>query len=347
LNVATPLLSIIVPVYNGSHTIAACLDSLLSLDYPREQFEIVVVNNASTDRTAEILATYRDRARLLEEKTRGPSAARNRGILEAGGKIIAMTDADCVVDRHWLRNLVQPLEDESVGIVGGRILSRKPCNRIEKFGETIHDHQKAIEVFKPPYVITMNWASPRKVLLDTGLFDETYIRCEDVDLSQRVLERGYRLVYEHRAVVFHRNERSLTGLFREGFQHGKWSVKHSKHHCGRNRGSGRRRINFCSYREIGANLWAALFSTQRVNALCQATFDTGKNSAKRQVRSGSGTLNCDRSHGQAQLRLRRNCPGTKIRVPGQRFQGTAFFPAPRLPSSQVRPGRLQARTAHV
>jgi glycosyltransferase involved in cell wall biosynthesis len=280
VNSETPFTTIVVPVFNGADTIAECLDSLLALNYPPELREIIVVNNNSTDKTADILAAYQDRVTLLKEQTRGPSAARNRGIREARGKIVAMTDADCVVDVDWLRNLVMLLGDRSIGIVGGRILSRTPCNYVEKFGETIHDHQKAIEVFKPPYVITMNWASPLKVLLEAGLFNESYIRCEDVDLSQKILESGYKIVYQDSAIIHHRNERSLAGLFREGMQHGLWSVKHNKDHHAINMKAGHRRINFHSYREIGTNLLEAMLSAQKHTERCQATFDIGKKFGK-------------------------------------------------------------------
>ena len=106
---------------------------------------------------------------------------------------------------------MKPVYGDRVGIVGGRILSRQPANRIELFGEKIHDHQKAIEVYQPPYAISMNWASPRSVLLEESLFDETFLRCEDVDLSQRIEQAGYDLVYQHSAIVFHRNEHTLAG----------------------------------------------------------------------------------------------------------------------------------------
>jgi len=275
-----PLVSIVVPVFNGQGTIAECLDSLLALNFPRDRLEVLVVNNASTDKTGEVLAAYRDTVRLLLETKRGPAAARNRGIREATGEIVAFTDADCTVDADWLRHLIEPLQDPSIGIVGGRILSRRPCNPIETFGNTIHDHQKAIEVFKPPYAITMNWSSPRRVLVEAGLFDETYLRCEDVDLSQRILQQGHKIVYRHEAIIYHRNEHTFAGLFREGYQHGVWAVKHNKHQQVLNRLNGHRRINFHSYRQIGANLLDAIISEQRMNAFCQATFDIGKKCGK-------------------------------------------------------------------
>src|SRR6188474_2967712 len=175
-----PAVSVVVPVYNGQATLLPCLHSLLQLRYPADRMELIVVDNASTDATAAILEGVRDQLRVLREDKRGPAAARNRGIRAARGDCIALTDADCVVDPDWLAELVRPLADPEVGISGGRIRSVQPCNRIERFGERIHDHRRALEELVPPYAISMNWASRRAVLLDVGLFDETLLRDEDV-----------------------------------------------------------------------------------------------------------------------------------------------------------------------
>jgi GT2 family glycosyltransferase len=100
----------------------------------------------------------------------------------------------------------------------------KPYNSVEAFGTEIHDHEAAITHFKPGYVITMNWASRRAVLLGAGGFDESLLRGEDVDLAYRLVARRYRLVYVPGAVVRHRNERTLRGLFAEGWTHGYHSI---------------------------------------------------------------------------------------------------------------------------
>jgi cellulose synthase/poly-beta-1,6-N-acetylglucosamine synthase-like glycosyltransferase len=219
-----PTVSVIVPVYNGEATIADCVRSLLRLDYPRDRLELIVVDNDSTDRTRAVLEEFRTHLRILNRATRGPSAARNTGIVNATGECIAFTDADCVVESDWLRHLLPPLSDPTVGIVGGEIRSRRPCNAIELFGEKVHDHRRAIEEFVPPYAVTMNWASRRAVLLNVGLFDEALIRGEDVDLAFRIQAAGYRLVYCRKARIFHRNPATLRALFKKGFLHGRAAV---------------------------------------------------------------------------------------------------------------------------
>jgi GT2 family glycosyltransferase len=215
-----PRATVVVAVYNGQHTLRACLDSLLQLEYPATHLDLLCVDNASTDATPDILAGYRGRLRFAREDKRGPAAARNHGIRQATGDVVAFTDADCVVDPSWLRHLVAPLRDPEVGIAGGKILSRQPCGIIESFGERIHDHARALTRSSPPYAITMNWASRRVVLNRVGLFNEALLRSSDVDCSYRMLAAGYRLAYAPRAVIYHRNERTPWGLMHEGYVHG-------------------------------------------------------------------------------------------------------------------------------
>jgi len=226
-----PRVSVIVPVYNGERTIGDCVESIFALSFPRNDVELLLIDNASTDRTPTILDGYRDRAIILDEMKRGPSSARNRGLVHATGDIVAFTDADCVVHRDWLSQIVAPLRDPVVGIVGGTILARTPCNAVEEFGERIHDHRMAIEYSSPPYAITMNWASRKSVLEKVGPFDEDLLRCEDCDLAYRVVGAGYRIVHEPAAVVYHRNEQSLAGLIAEGYAHGYHSIPLLKKHA--------------------------------------------------------------------------------------------------------------------
>src|SRR5882724_8787927 len=86
-----PNVSVIVPVYNAQETIRDCIDSLLELNYPKENLELIFVNNASTDKTHEVLKQYSNDIRIMYEAKRGPAAARNKGILNARGEVVAFT----------------------------------------------------------------------------------------------------------------------------------------------------------------------------------------------------------------------------------------------------------------
>lgn len=220
-----PQVSLIVAIHNAAATLRDCLESLLRLDYPPGHLEVLCIDNASSDATPRILEGYRQRFEILHEARRGPAAARNAGLRRASGDVIACTDSDCVVDPNWLRHLVEPLRDPRVGVVGGTILSKRPCNSIEAFGEQIHDHHRAVNEFEPPYAITMNWASRMDVLRAVGFFNEDLLRCSDVDWSYRMVRAGYRPAYAPAAIVYHQNERTPWGLMREGYVHGYHAVK--------------------------------------------------------------------------------------------------------------------------
>jgi|SRR5437867_6170890 len=275
-----PNVSVIVPVYNAQETIRDCIDSLLELNYPKENLELIFVNNASTDKTHEVLKQYSNDIRIMYEAKRGPAAARNKGILNARGEVVAFTDSDCVVDRDWLLNLIQPLRNCRVGIVGGTILSKRPHNAIEGFGEYIHDHNKAINEYKPPYAITMNWTSRLCVLKEMNLFDESFIRCEDVDLSYRILQSGYILAFQPQAIVRHRNESTYSGLFGEGILHGFHSVLAAKKHRDFVSSFYRKRSSRGSYVAIASSLMRYLSGEEPDHSIRYFIFNSGKKIGK-------------------------------------------------------------------
>jgi glycosyltransferase involved in cell wall biosynthesis len=275
-----PRVSVIVPVYNAERTLEDCIDSLLELDYPKDNRELILVDNASTDGTAEILRQSAGESRILFEGRKGSAAARNRGLVNARGDVVAFTDSDCVVDKDWLRKIVAPLEDDCVGIVGGRILAKRPCNEIEEFGEAIHDHNKAINEYKPPYVITMNWASRLSVLNEVGLFDERFIRGQDVDLSWRIFRSGYKIIYEPEAIVHHGNEKTLSGLFREGYVHGFASVRGLKKHKDLVKQFGHRRFSVRGYHALSLSFIDVVRRKNPHDSICYLAFNLGRKIGK-------------------------------------------------------------------
>jgi glycosyltransferase involved in cell wall biosynthesis len=273
--------SVVVPAFNAQETIGDCLDSLLAQTYAEQAFELIVVDNDSTDATGDVLRAYEGEIRILHERRRGAAAARNTGIAHARGEVVAFTDADCTADRDWLRNIVEPLFDRSIGIVGGEILAADPCNAVERFAVQVHDNRKSIEVFRPPYVITMNCCAPRAVLERLNSFDVRFRRAQDVELSYRAVQAGYRLVFRPAAIVYHRHPSTLRGLFRKGFQHGFASVQVLEKHQAFLAAAGyRRRVNGKAYRQIGARLLDALRGIDAPESLCGAVFDSGKRLGK-------------------------------------------------------------------
>jgi glycosyltransferase involved in cell wall biosynthesis len=120
-------ISVIVPFYGAAGTIERCIRSLLDQDYPLEDYEIIAVDNNSVDDSASLIRQFQ-RVRLLSENRQGSYAARNTGVEESRGQILAFTDADCVPDSNWLKAIDQRMEKERTqAILGSR---RSPAERM-------------------------------------------------------------------------------------------------------------------------------------------------------------------------------------------------------------------------
>src|SRR3990172_1947954 len=109
--------SVIVPAYNAQKTIGQCIDALLVQKYPRENYEVIVIDDGSTDGTAEVAKAYP--VKYLYQINQGPATARNVGVREALGEIILFTDSDCVPFDNWIAEMVKPFEDKEVVAVKG------------------------------------------------------------------------------------------------------------------------------------------------------------------------------------------------------------------------------------
>ncbi|MDV2494992.1 MAG: glycosyltransferase [bacterium] len=220
----SPFVSIIVPVLNGEQTIRECLVSLLKMDYPVERREILVVDNGSTDRTAEIVMSFP--IRYLQEERRGSFSARNKGIEASKGEVLAFTDADCLVTAGWLRELVQGFDSEEVGVVVGETVSYPPKTLAERYMAMRKPLQQMWNLSYPvsPWFATSSVALRRKVFDNIGLFDPQILTGEDVDISWRFFQnKNFKLVHRPKSVVFHRHRVTTWGLFKQyqGYGYGR------------------------------------------------------------------------------------------------------------------------------
>ncbi|MDP8955768.1 MAG: glycosyltransferase [Actinomycetota bacterium] len=224
-----PFVSVVVPVWNGERTIGDCLASVLRAEYPAERREVIVVDNASRDRTAEIVARYP--VRCVDEPERGPSAARNRGIAVSRGKVVAFIDADCIVTKRWLAELVAGFADEETFAVAGEIVAYPPVTPAERYHAMRKSRWQASALSSTrPFAITANVAFRRETFDRIGLFDPRLRTAQDKDFGWRFFEAGLKLLYNERAVVFHRHRPTGWGLFK---QHVLWgygaALLHQKH----------------------------------------------------------------------------------------------------------------------
>src|SRR5262245_13859693 len=211
----TPFVTVVIPVRDGEATIADCLDAILATNYPAESREILVVDNDSSDATAALIRSRP--VRYLHEPRRGVSNARNCGIAESTGELIAFVDADCIVEPQWLTEVVDAFEDPEVGCVAGDLQHVAPQTAAERqSARMLGNWQRFAVASDPPYAITANASFRREVLDQIGGFDPQMTRAQDVELGLRFRERSNRhLAYAENAVARHRNRTTQLGFFRQ------------------------------------------------------------------------------------------------------------------------------------
>ena len=200
---AYPKVSVVVCVYNGERTMDDCLASLEKLSYPN--YEVIVVNDGSTDRSREIAESY-GYIHLINQENKGLSEARNVGIGASTGEIIAFTDADCMADADWLTYLVARFQSSEFGAVGGPNLSPPDDSMIASCvavspGAPTHillDDEVA------EHIPGCNMAFRREALDAISGFDPIFRAAgDDVDLCWRLQNKGYKIGFSPAAVVWH------------------------------------------------------------------------------------------------------------------------------------------------
>ncbi|MCB0209641.1 MAG: glycosyltransferase [Anaerolineae bacterium] len=241
-----PFVSVIIATHNRTESLAACLDSLLALDYPH--YEIIVVDNApSNDETANFIhRSFGDSnlIRYVREDRPGLAVAHNCGLKKARGTIVAFTDDDVLVDKRWLTEIVKGFfVADKVGCVTGMIFPAEmetPAQMwIEQYGGfnkgferqlfDLHHHRPDNLLY--PYTAGMfgsgaNMAFKTAVLQEMGGFDPALgagskgVGGDDLAAFFDVVSRGYTLVYEPAAIVHHWDRRDYAGLRRQAYGYG-------------------------------------------------------------------------------------------------------------------------------
>jgi len=223
-----PTVSIVIPVRNGEATIGALLESLQKVDYDQNKVEVIVVDGNSTDKTREIVTKYP--FKLFIEDGEGLNAARNTGIKNSGGEVIAFTDADCIVPSNWIRKMVENFRDPQVWCIGGNIkgceddfLSRYADNTVMPVMRSFKRRQvlSMIKLFFN-YPAGCNMAFRRKALEEVGYFDEGLrYGADDLELVERVGKAGRKIVLDPSVLVLHKHRSTLKGLLKQTFNYGR------------------------------------------------------------------------------------------------------------------------------
>ena len=214
-----PIISVIIPVHNGEKCLQNLFDSLRAQSL--SGYEVIMIDDNSTDNSAAMGSKY---ARVIStSKNVGPAAARNIGISQARGEIIAFTDSDCVLPTNWLQNIYQNFKEKNLQVIAGNV--KIPKSNI--LGDSISalgfpgggsvgfdKIWRVDEDGTTDHITSCNFAASREVLQKHGAFDESFPLpgCEDPELSYRFSKLGVDIKYCHDVIVFHEPRTNLLSF---------------------------------------------------------------------------------------------------------------------------------------
>ncbi len=240
-------ISVVIPMRNAKHTIFACLTALNKQN--ERPYEVIIVDNNSNDGSYEMVLRNSEMFPNLNiiissQIKKGPAAARNKGISLATGEIIAFTDADCMPEKNWIKNILTIFqEDGDIDVVGGieygfypmssssgKLLSVSWLPPVERQQKSIIRCKK--DFFSGKFIATFNAAFKREMLLKISGFDEKFCPAgEDSDLWMRALEHNANiLVWAPNMIVGHNQDISFIELVKKMFNYGKTIAHLSKRH---------------------------------------------------------------------------------------------------------------------
>lgn len=222
-----PSVSVVVPIYNRADFVPLCLPPLLQQTYPLDRYEIILVDDGSTDdtvaRAENLTLSWNGSFRIIQKSNGGPASARNAGYQAAQGELIAFLDSDCVASSNWIEVLVKAFTTSQTAGVGAPVVAGDATNWVARYLDAIDFYRHRVRGGQVDYLVTGNVAFRRDALDHVGGFTaETNVWVEDVELSHRLKRSGYKLtVISDGAVKHYGTPSSIRVLARNLYRYGK------------------------------------------------------------------------------------------------------------------------------
>jgi len=218
------MISVIIPAYNAEAILSRCLVALQGQTLPPA--EVIVVDDGSTDATAEIAQGFA--VRVIRQANAGPAAARNAGAQAACGDLLLFTDADCAPACDWVQRMAAPFEDPTVAGAKGVYCTHQPelvARFVQREYEDKYDRMRGQSAID--FIDTYSAAYRRDVFIQAGGFDTAFptASVEDQEFSFRLARAGHRLVFAPDACVAHLHDRTLGEYARRKFWIGYWKAQ--------------------------------------------------------------------------------------------------------------------------
>lgn len=226
--------SVVIPTLGRATPLEGCLAALARLDFPTDEYEVVVVNDGGGAPITELASSWEERLplRSVSIAAAGPSAARNAGLEAANGRYVAFTDDDCEPDGEWLVALREVLEANPGCAAGGRMVNGAG-GRCAAASQTVLEAAYAHfngDPGGPHFYATSNLAFPAEELRSLGGFDEALRHAEDRELCDRWVWSGRRFLDAPAAIVRHMRVLSLREFWRQHFGYGRgaWAIHRAR-----------------------------------------------------------------------------------------------------------------------
>jgi GT2 family glycosyltransferase len=222
------VISVVIPSRNRPESLARCLQAIAGLEYPKDRFEVIVVDDGSEPSLDHVVSAFTDRLDIvsLKQAHAGPAAARNAGAARASGSSFVFLDDDCVPANDWLRALEARIAAARTHAIGGRALNGLRENLYSSASQLLVDYLYEYyntRLPRPSFFASNNVAFPREGFHEIGGFDVRFTTAggEDRDLCERWLQNGAQMTYAPEVIVYHEHPLTLTAFWRQHFRYGR------------------------------------------------------------------------------------------------------------------------------
>ncbi|MBW4621278.1 MAG: glycosyltransferase [Cyanosarcina radialis HA8281-LM2] len=222
------LFSIVIPTYNRPDRLKSCLQALSQLDYPRDRFEVIAVDDGSSIALNSVVEPFQSQLQLTlwRQENAGPAAARNAGAAMAKGQFLVFTDDDCMPATNWLTALSDRLATSPQSLIGGQTLNALPDNVCSTASQLLIDY--LYEYYnansdRAHFFASNNFAMPTAAFRAIGGFDTTFPLAagEDREFCDRWLHAGYTMAYAPEVQIYHAHHLTLKSFWKQHFNYGR------------------------------------------------------------------------------------------------------------------------------